>query len=78
MRGQDEVADILDEANAHPDRFSWKLLTATSFKEIYPALHGLSAEAIGKALDRAGVQLADTTRVDGKRGRYRLLPVPRA
>ena len=74
LRAQSEVEDILSDAREHPDKWTWKLQTVTTFKETFAALHPYSVEAIGKALDKLNVPVSDTTRVDGKKGRYRELP----
>ena len=74
LKSQDEIEDIFAAATDDPDAWKWQYATVSTFKEENPSLRSYSVEAIGKALDRLGMKQT-TLRVDGKKGRFRWLPM---
>jgi len=68
-KGQDEVADILTQAER--DHLPTRLMTVTEFKELWPALKSYAANQLSVALKRCGVTPTHT-----KRGSVAMLPLP--
>lgn len=70
----DEVLDIV--ASADDGVFEYKEVTITDFKNAHSSLKKYSARQLGEALTAVGiVGPQSSTRVNGKCGRYRLLPM---
>ena len=68
-KGQDEVSDIL--AKAEREKLPAKIMTISEFKELWPVLRQYSANQIGVALKRCGIEITHT-----KRGNTAELPLP--
>lgn len=73
VRAEDEVADILAEAEAEPQNFEWRNATVSEFKLLNVSLSHYSVTAISKALDALGYE-PKRARIDGKAQRARYLP----
>lgn len=71
IKAQPEVEDIL--ARAEREKLTTRNLTATEFKEQWPALRGYTAQQIGAALKKCGIDMSK----GGKGRRAADLPVPR-
>ena len=69
VKGQEEVADILDKAER--DHLPTKLMTITEFKEYWDELRYLTVQQVGIALKRNGIEV-----LHGKRGNMAVLPKP--
>jgi len=69
-KGQPEVEDILAQAKA--EGLTYKAMTISTFKELWPVLRPYSVQQIGAALSRCGIEAAK-----GAKGvRIRELPTP--
>lgn len=76
LKAQPEIEDILESAYLNPNRFEWKHITVSQFKEENPLLRNYTVEQIAKALDKVGIQ-AERKTIDKKQVRARLLPTVR-
>lgn len=70
LPGEDEIADILC---AGGDTSTWEYMTTSRFKELFPALRGYSARAIGNVFKKRGIA-SKSKRVDGTPVKCYLLP----
>lgn len=75
MKGQPEVEDIL--ARAERDNLPTKTLTASEWKDYWPALRPYDARQIGAALKKCGI-ISEERKVNGRKGRWAELPIPRS
>ena len=73
IKAQVEVEDILSEATRRPAAYIWRDDTVSAFKEAYESLRNYSAEQIGRALDKVGLE-AQKKKVGGAVKRVRNLP----
>lgn len=76
VSAQDEVEDILHDAENNPSEYKYILCTVTDFKMQYNSLSKYNVDAIAKALGRCGIE-SDRKKVCGKSTRVRLLPMPK-
>lgn len=74
LKGQPEIEDIL--ARAERDNLPTKTLTASDWKEYWPALRPYDARQIGAALKKCGI-ITEERKIEGRKGRWAELPVPR-
>lgn len=74
LKGEAEIRDILDQAEAEPLLWDYKLITVVAFKQQHDVLRGLSAEQIGRVLDRLGI-VQQRPYTNGHQIRARRLPV---
>lgn len=65
VKAQNEIEDILLEAQMHPHLFDFKWCTPSQFKSEHPTLQRYSSENIGRALNAIGVE-ARAMRLNGK------------
>ena len=65
VKAQNEIEDILLEAQMHPQLFDYKWCTPSQFKNEHPTLQRYSSENIGRALNAIGVE-AKAMRLNGK------------
>jgi hypothetical protein len=75
LKGQPEIEDIL--ARAERDNLPTKTLTASDWKEYWPALRPYDARQIGAALKKCGIN-TEERKINGKKGRWAELPVSRS
>lgn len=75
LKGQPEIEDIL--ARAERDNLPTKTLTASDWKEYWPALRPYDARQIGAALKKCGI-ITEERKIEGRKGRWAELPVPRS
>lgn len=73
LKGQLEIEDILSDAELSPSRYQWQYMTVSDFKSQHSSLQVYSVEAIGRALDRLGIEPKRKI-IDGKQNRARYLP----
>ena len=73
IKAQIEVEDILSEATSSPAAYIWRDDTVSAFKEAYDSLRNYSAEQIGRALDKVGLE-AQKKKVSGSVKKVRNLP----
>jgi hypothetical protein len=74
VKGLEEVLDLI--ARADSNTLSYKETTVSEFKAAHEVLKNYSVYQICEALNNAGIPApAERTRIDGKRGRYRKLPM---
>ena len=71
LKSEDEIRDILDEAQARNIQFTH--MTVSEFKEKHPRLRNYTVNQIGIALDKLGIEMKQR-RINGKASRVRLLP----
>ena len=71
LKSEDEIRDILDEAQARNIQFTH--MTVSEFKEKHPRLRNYTVNQIGIALDKLGIEMKPR-RINGKVSRVRLLP----
>ena len=71
LKSEDEIRDILDEAQAKNIQFTY--MTVSEFKEKHPRLRNYTVNQIGIALDKLGIEMKPR-RINGKVSRVRLLP----
>ena len=71
LKSEDEIRDILDEAQARNTQFTY--MTVSEFKEKHPRLKNYTVNQIGIALDKLGIEMKQR-RINGKASRVRLLP----
>ena len=71
LKSEDEIRDILDEAQARNIQFTH--MTVSEFKEKHPRLKNYTVNQIGIALDKLGIEMKPR-RINGKVSRVRLLP----
>lgn len=70
---EDEIRDIITEAETTPDNFAWRNCTVSEFKVLNATLTRFSVKAIGAALDAMGIEQKQV-KIDGKPHRMRYLP----
>lgn len=75
LKGQPEIEDIL--ARAERDNLPTKTLTASDWKEYWPALRPYDARQIGAALKKCEI-ITEERKIEGRKGRWAELPVPRS
>ena len=71
LKSEDEIRDILDEAQARNIQFMH--MTVSEFKEKHPRLKNYTVNQIGIVLDKLGIEMKPR-RINGKVSRVRLLP----
>ena len=71
LKSEDEIRDILDEAETKNIQFNY--MTVSIFKEKYPILKNYTVNQIGIVLDKLGIEMKQR-RINGKSSRVRLLP----
>jgi predicted P-loop ATPase len=72
LPAEDEVRDILQEAEAFPER--WQDTTVTNFVSCYKPLQKYSVKKVSQALDKLGIE-PKRLRVSGEVQRLRRLPI---
>lgn len=76
VKAQQEIRDILADAEAKPNEYPVKLCTASEIKAKYPSLSRYTAEQIGKALKAEGYERKNGPRdADGKRHKGYVFPM---
>ena len=73
LKAQEEIEDILADAEQDPNGFEWRYVTVSEFKEEYSSLHRYSVNQIGTALNKLGIK-TERPRADGKQEKRRKLP----
>lgn len=73
LKAQVEIEDILGGAEAEPRTYTWRYMTVSDFKSEYPTLDRYTAEQIGRALEKLGIQ-AERKYIEGKQSNFRWLP----
>ena len=71
LKSEDEIRDILDEAQARNIQFTY--MTVSEFKEKHPRLKNYTVNQIGIALDKLEIK-QERKRANGKQTRVRFLP----
>lgn len=71
LKSEDEIRDILDEAQAKNIQFTY--MTVSEFKEKHPRLRNYTVNQIGIALDKLEIK-QERRRANGKQTRVRFLP----
>ena len=71
LKSEDEIRDILDEAQARNTQFTY--MTVSEFKEKHPRLKNYTVNQIGIALDKLEIK-QERRRANGKQTRVRFLP----
>jgi len=68
-----EVRDILAEAEAEPNSYTWEFMTTSQWKEQYPRISRFGSDKIGRVLNKLGIEEAKK-RIDGTPLRVKKLP----
>ena len=71
LKSEDEIRDILDEAQAKNIQFTY--MTVSEFKEKHPRLRNYTVNQIGIALDKIGIE-QERKRIEGIPSKVRYLP----
>jgi hypothetical protein len=74
VKGLEEILDLIAKVDNHV--LSYKEVTISDFKSAHEVLKNYSVRQIYEALDKAGIPASEQrTRINGKLGRYRMLPM---
>lgn len=76
LKGEQEIVDIIQEAEEDTERFEWQFTTITKFKEAYGSIKHYPAEIVSKALASQGYQ-TKRKKSEGRVQRLVCLPLPR-
>jgi len=75
LKAESEIRDILAAAERDSDKYRVVKITVSEFKACYESLKNYSAEQLGRALSKLGIDAEKPERQDGKIVRFRDLPV---
>lgn len=75
LKAQEEIEDIIADAEMDPNNFEWRYTTISEFKSEYNSLSRYDVSQIGRALDKLGI-MTERKRLEGSKTQSKVRRLP--